>query len=430
MNKTKKGGLLCALLALVYFTSYVTRLNFSAVMAELTSEGTAVLTKSQAGTVGTALFITYGAGQIVSGLLSDRFRPERIIAVGFLLTIACNALMPVCAAALPMTVIWAVNGFAQALFWPPIVSLMATHYDEAGYAKCNWVVSVSCHLATILVYVAVAGCVRFLNWQSVFFGAALFAAAGLSVFLTGFAAFCKGNAPAAGEPLPARPETATKIVETGRDGARKIGIFPLFLATGTVYIMFAIILQGFLKDGVQSWLPNFLTETFGVSSAGAILSNSVLPVFNIIVVSVATVLYRKVFQNEVREALVFFGAVLVCSLLLAVFMGRSAVMCLLLAALITGCAHGINICFISFVPRRFAGCGKVAIVSGVLNACTYVGSAVSSVGVALIAEKMGWRAALLSWGVIALAGILLCVLAYRKWSRFVRAQENAPERGL
>lgn len=454
MNKTKRGGLLCALLALVYFTSYVTRLDFSAVMAELTAEGTGVLTKTEAGTIGTALFITYGAGQIVSGLLCARFRPERVIAAGFLLTVACNILMPVTAAALPMTAIWAVNGFAQALFWPPIVCLMATHYDEAGYAKCNWVVSVACHAATILVYVAVAACVRFWSWQSVFFGAALFAAAVLAVFLVGFSVFQRGlvsdetlsvqrgtpgatperagagKAPASDMQWEKSPGGGVQKTlgehapETTGESTGRIGIFRLFLATGTVYIMGGIVLQGFLKDGVQSWLPNFFTETFGLSASGAILSNAVLPLFNILVVSVATWLYRKVFRNEVREALVFFGAVVVFSLLLAVFMGRSAVLCLLLAALITGCAHGVNLCFISFVPRRFAGCGRVAVVSGVLNACTYIGSAASSYGIALIAEHMGWRAALCSFGAVALAGILLCVLASRKWGRFIRSEQT------
>lgn len=437
MDNVRRGKLLCALLAIVYFTSYVTRLNFSAVIAELTAEGTGLLTKTEAGTIGTALFIAYGVGQIASGMLCTRFRPERVITAGFLLTIACNILMPVTAAALPMTAIWAVNGFAQSLFWPPIISLMATHYDEAGYAKCNLVVSIACHAATILVYVATAACVYFLNWQSVFFGAALLAGVALLVFLFGFSVFRRGLcSPAAAESAGngvAAPmgEVWNDAQKTPGDGVQKepagsaggAGILRLFLATGTVYIMGGIVLQGFLKDGVQSWLPNFFTDTFGLSASGAILSNAVLPLFNILVVSAATLLYRKVFRNEVREALAFFGVIVVCSLLLAVFIDRSAVACLLLAALITGCAHGVNLCFISFVPRRFAGCGKVAVASGLLNACTYIGSATSSYGIALIAERMGWRATLISWGAVALAGILLCVLASRKWGRFIKNEQ-------
>lgn len=408
------------LLSMVYFTSYLTRLNFAAVTAELTAESTGILTKTEAGTITMALFIAYGAGQIVSGIMSDRFRPERVICAGFLLAMGCNILMPIAAGKTAlMTAIWGVNGFAQAFFWPPMVKLMSIYYDEAGYAHCNWAISVAAHLSTIVIYIAVAGCVKYLNWQSAFWGAAVLAALALAIFAVGFSVFRKTAVPAAAiGVIPAAKETKGK--EENGEAPR---LFPLFFSTGTVFILFAIMAQGFLKDGVQSWLPNFFTEVFTFSSSGAILSNTVLPIFNIIVVSLATVLYQKVFRHELREALAFFGVVVVCSILLSLLMGKSAVLCLLLAALITGCAHGVNLMLISFVPRRFAGTGKVSLVSGILNACTYIGSATSSYGVAAVATKLGWQFAVLSWGAVALVGIAVCLLAYRRWGQFIRGTE-------
>lgn len=411
------------LLSMVYFTSYLTRLNFAAVTAELTAESTGILTKTEAGTITMALFIAYGAGQIVSGIMSDRFRPERVICAGFLLAMGCNILMPVAAGKTAlMTAIWGVNGFAQAFFWPPMVKLMSIYYDEAGYAHCNWAVSVAAHLSTIVIYIAVAGCVKYLNWQSAFWGAAVLAALALAIFAVGFSVFRKTAVPVAAiGGSPTAKETKGK--EENEENGEAPRLFPLFFSTGTVFILFAIMAQGFLKDGVQSWLPNFFTEVFTFSSSGAILSNTVLPIFNIIVVSLATVLYQKVFRHELREALAFFGVVVVCSILLSLLMGKSAVLCLLLAALITGCAHGVNLMLISFVPRRFAGTGKVSLVSGILNACTYIGSATSSYGVAAVATKLGWQFAVLSWGAVALVGIAVCLLAYRRWGQFIRGTE-------
>lgn len=57
--------LLVALACAVYFTSYITRLDFNAALANIV-ENTA-MTKSQAGLIGTALFFSYGFGQVVSG---------------------------------------------------------------------------------------------------------------------------------------------------------------------------------------------------------------------------------------------------------------------------------------------------------------------------------------------------------------------------
>lgn len=417
-----RGGLLCILLSMVYFTSYLTRLNFVAVMAELTAETTGILTKTEAGTITMALFIAYGTGQIISGLMSDHFRPERVIAAGFLVAMGCNALMPLAAGKTALMIaIWGVNGFAQALFWPPMVKLMSTYYDEAGYAHCSLAVSIAAHLSTIFVYIAVAGCVKYLNWKSAFYGAAILAALALAVFAIGFSVFRKTAVPmAAIGVIPAAKETKGENSTAPR-------LFPLFFATGTVFILFASMAQGFLKDGVQSWLPNFFTEVFTFSSSGAILSNTILPIFNIVVISLATALYRKVFRHELREALLFFGIVVACSVLLALLMGKSAVVCLFLAAVITGCAHGVNHMLISFVPRRFAGTGKVSLVSGILNSCTYIGSAASSYGVAAVATRLGWRFAVLSWGGVAALGILACLLAYRRWGRFIREPEVESE---
>ena len=56
----------------IYFISYLTRLNFNAVIAEIVSLG--VVSKVDAGLIGTALFVAYGAGQLVSGVLGDKIR--------------------------------------------------------------------------------------------------------------------------------------------------------------------------------------------------------------------------------------------------------------------------------------------------------------------------------------------------------------------
>lgn len=411
ISKNKYITGLCLFLAMVYFTSYVTRLNFNAAMAAIIEEG--ILTKTQAGGIGSALFFTYGFGQLISGALGDRFRPHHIMGMGLGLTAICNILMPlVSASSLAMTVVWGVNGFAQALMWPPIVKLMASYMNEGEYATCNWLVSTAAHTATILIYIAVPACVTWLNWKAAFLISAALAAVAMIAWLLGFRAI-------SGKLVEQTVSSAKRGPAQGR------GRMPLgraFVISGTLMILIAIAMQGFLKDGVQSWMPIFFTEVFRMESSTAILSNMLLPIFNILVVSLATWLYRKVFRHEVREAMAFFGLAVVLSLLLACFYESSAVLCLLLAAIITGSMHGINLMFISFLPRRFAATGKVATVSGICNSCSYVGSCISSYGIALVAERMGWQITLFSWAAIALIGVLLCLLAYRKWSGFIQDQ--------
>ena len=65
------------LCSLTYFISYLTRINYGAVIVEIVrTEG---ITKSAASLATTGSFITYGLGQIISGYLGDRMRPKYLI---------------------------------------------------------------------------------------------------------------------------------------------------------------------------------------------------------------------------------------------------------------------------------------------------------------------------------------------------------------
>lgn len=399
---------LCIALALVYFTSYITRLNYNAAKAAIIADG--IMDKPAAGIIESALFFAYGFGQLVSGMLSDRFRPQHIMATGLGLTACCNILMPLVAPDhLLMTVAWAINGFAQAMMWPPIVKLMATYLNEEEYATGNWLASLAAHSATILIYVAVPLCITLLDWRAAFFISAGMAVVTMIAWLISFRAI-------SGKLTPYEPAVPRK---RGGHAGRGVPLGRAFAVSGTGFILIAIAMQGFLKDGVQSWMPTFFTEVFQMESSAAILSNVLLPVFNILVVTLAVWLYRRVFRHEVMGALVFFSLAVVLCMLLALVFQTSALLCLLLAAIITGSMHGINLMFISFVPRRFAATGKVATVSGICNACSYAGSCVSSYGIAVVAEWLGWQMTILCWGGIALIGVAICLLVRRRWVRFI-----------
>lgn len=404
-------GLLCFLLSALYFTSYVTRINFSAVMADMILNE--VLTKSQAGLVGSALFFTYGFGQILSGLLGDKLSANKIICAGLITTTVCNFLMPICSSPTLMVVIWGVNGLAQAFFWPPIVKLMATYLNSEQYSKCALYVSIAMNAATILIYAVVPVFTAYLNWKAAFFVSSIWAAIFFVVWIFGFREVERRRVHKEIEKLDQTENTEPEIKNEYKLGH-------LFVISGVFFIFVGIICQGFLRDGIQSWLPTFFTEVFKMSSSSAIFSNVLIPIFNIAITYLAIFLFNKVFKNEIKASLVYFILVTILCAVLSVFYKSSAVLCLVIAALITGLLHAINSMLISFLPRRFVFCGKVSSISGIANAFTYVGSTASSYGIAAIAENMGWQASLISWAIIAVLGVVVCILAVNKWTKFIK----------
>ena len=93
---------------------------------------------------------------------------------------------------------------------------------------------------------------------------------------------------------------------------------------------------------------------------------------------------------------------------------------LLLAALLTGCMHGVNLMLICMLPPYYAGYGRISLVSGMFNACTYIGSAASAYGMAAFSESFGWDSTILLWFAVALTGGALCFVFSRQWGKFTR----------
>ena len=72
---------------------------------------------------------------------------------------------------------------------------------------------------------------------------------------------------------------------------------------------------------------------------------------------------------------------------------------------------------IAIAPKRFKRSGKVSTYSGIMNACTYVGAAISTYGFAALATALGWGVTIIVWVGVALLGALLCFIAYPKWKK-------------
>ena len=82
-------------------------------------------------------FITYGAGQIISGLLGDKINPKKLITWGLAASALMNFAVPLCKSPAGITAVWCVNGFAQALMWPPIVRIFSEYLTPSRYKNAT-----------------------------------------------------------------------------------------------------------------------------------------------------------------------------------------------------------------------------------------------------------------------------------------------------
>ena len=401
-SERRKIVLYMVLCCAVYFSSYVTRKNFQVGM-EAIVEGTGIA-KSMLSLAVSGAFVTYGLGQIISGALGDKFQPQKVIFTGILGTCLCNILVPLMPGAVSMTVVWCFNGFFQSMLWPPLVRVMAAIFDEDRYRRACIYVNAAAHAGTIGLYVLVPACVTFSGWKTAFF---VCAAIGLAIGIVWILFTGKFDFLHMDITVPGKEEQPKE----------KANIKSIFVCEGLIFAITAILLQGMLRDGVETWTPSFVKENLGFDTSSSILTAIILPVFGILSYSVANVINKRL-KDELKSSAVFFvGALATSGVLLAFCMSDTfqttvpgKALSVLFIALVTGCAHGINLMLVCDLPLKFAKYGKISTVSGMINMFTYVGSSISTYGIAMLVDNKGWYFAIGSWGVTAILGGVMCVL--------------------
>jgi len=405
MSDNQRYVRLTALCTAVYFTSYISRINLAAVMVDLIQSGFAE--KTAVALALTVCSITYGLGQILSGWLGDRYKPQNVIVMGFLLTGAMNLGVAFLQNPALLAALWAVNGLAQAFMWPPLLAVLTSHFTQDEYSRsCVWV-SWGSSFGTIAVYALSPPLIQLGSFRTVF------AVCGSAAWIMALVWKVLYERSFGGQ-------TFEKVVQTYQEHV------PTRPFTGSVLalmgcIMAGIVFHGALRDGVSNWMPTLVSECFGLDSSSSIYTGVLLPVFSIFSIKAASWLYRKIVPNEVAASGVFFAGGLLAALLLIVFMNRSMPVSALLMATLVGCMHGVNFMLVSMTPPWFRKHGHVSLVSGVLNCSTYVGSAVSTYGVAILSEKLGWNGTIALWSLLAAAGAALCFIIARRWDRFKRS---------
>ena len=410
---------LVALCSAAYFMSYLTRKSYDAsILAICDSTG---LLRTAASLASTAAVVMYGSGQLVTGFLADRLDPRKMIFAALLVTAGCNASMPVAAGCVPaMVALWAVNGFAQAMFWPPLVKIVAVNLPAESFKSAVFWISVACNAAIVTVFVLVSGCIRFAGWRTSF--------AVVSVLAVAMAAAWRASvfklAPEASLPAGAAAGGRGGAGNTAAAPAGRVPMAALLASAGVFPVMAVIACHGIIRDGIEVWAPSIVRDQYGLGTSGSVFSVALLPLFAVGSMVVARRIRRAV-GDEMRAAFLLFCTALGCAAFLFATRGATLAVGLPALAVLSASMHGANLMLIGELPGRFARHGRVGAVSGLLNAFTYVGAAAAIYCFAALRERFsGWRPVFALWMAVLSLGIVLLLFAMPRWLRFRRSEEG------
>lgn len=395
-HKKTKG--LAILFTITYMVSYITRINFGAIISEI--EADTQISRTLLSTAITGSFITYGTGQIVSGICGDLFSPKKLVRLGLTISVIMNLLMPICNNSYLMLIVWCINGFAQAFMLPPIIKLMVAAFSEEYYKKMAVKISWASSYGTIIIYFIAPILITLSGWRTVFLFSALCGI--IMIFI--WNKYCID--------INEMPQENKKTKRASTIAATKALFSPVIIA-----VMICIILQGMLRDGVSTWMPSYIADTYNLDTAISILTGVILPLFSVLCTQIASVLYRKKLKSPVLCSAVMFLTGTIATICLYYSSGNSVLLSVVCSSLLTGAMHGVSAMLTSMVPPFFKKYGNISTVAGILNACAYVGSGISTFGIAILSENIGWQFTLRIWCFIAVLGSFICICSIKPWKK-------------
>lgn len=383
MISSKKQNLLILLCWLMYVSAYFGRYSFSSNITQIMADfGT---DHAATGLVTTCFFFAYGAGQVINGCFCKRYPKRTLFLIATVCSSVFNLLLYVGVPFGTFKYIWLVNGFVQSVFWTLLVHILSCYLDDAHLTRAILIISTTTTAGTLLTYALSSLLSAIGQYRLSFFIAA--------IIMTGCGILWFFLYPYLTRGATIRQRSAD-IPQKG-EGARTQNLRLFLLFAPIVVLGFMAVLDNLIKDGLQTWVPTILKESFGMTDAQSILLSLILPIFGIFGATVSTLLQKKI-RNYILLCALLFGASTVSIAWIMLFIRTQVVGTLIGFGLVVLLMHAVNNVVTSMVPlymRDQIDSGKLA---GILNGACYVGSTIASYGLGMIADTSGgWNAVFL-----------------------------------
>lgn len=396
----KKSNFLIFLCWAAYTSAYVARLNYNASMVEILSQlGT---TKEAAGTVSSFFFFAYGAGQLVNGLLSKKYNTKYSVTIALAASCAVNLAMTFCPGIEMMKYLWFLNGVFQSILWSSLIKTLSDNLQDNKLSRAVMVMSTTVASGTFTAYgLAALFSALEMKWTSIFYVAAAVVGIVAVVWFIGMSNIQKE-----------KKETEA----TEKKEQKKLSLTPLFVFT-VIVILISAVANGFIKDGITTWVPSILKEEFGVPSSLSIIVTLLLPVLSIFGASLVKVLHKKQKNENALNGIFYLASVILAGLIILTLNLKSVPLTLALFGGMACLMSAINNVITSVVPLYSRDKIDSGLSAGLLNTFCYVGSTLATSLLGRIADTKGWNdvfICILIFTVVAFTVCLISVIFTRK----------------
>lgn len=370
----KKSNFLIFLCWAAYTAAYVARLNYNASMVEILSQ--MEITKEAAGAVSSFFFFAYGAGQLINGLLSKKYNTKYSVAIALAASCIINLAMTFCQEIDAMKYLWFFNGVFQSILWSSLIKTLSDNLADSKLSKAVMVMSTTVASGTFVAYgLAALFSYLGLNWTTIFYVASIIVGVVAVLWFVGMGTVKKRNT---------EKETAETKINS------KLSFKPVLIISIAV-ILISAVTNGFIKDGITTWVPSILKEEFGVASSLSIIVTLLLPVLSIFGTTLVNALHKKQKDENVLNGIFYFAAMILTVLIILTLNLKSVPLTLILFGGIACLMSAVNNVITSVVPLYSRDKIDSGFSAGLLNTFCYVGSTLATSMLGKIADTKGWN---------------------------------------
>lgn len=385
--------LLIVLCFLAYTATYVGKYSYAAnINYVIDSFGVDL---KAAGLVETCLFITYGAGQIVNGILCRYYNVKWSVFSGLAIVTILNFLIPFVPFYL-YAVLWSVMGIGAALLWTSLVRLLSDNLPASYLDGAILVMSAPMALGTVIIYGIGAAFAQHGLDQYLFYFAGAFTGivALLWLFLLPLTKAQTARAKVSKE-TPEKPKNLQSPWKA---------YLAFFIVVGLVSIAINLV-----KDGAQTWIPRVLKDSYGFSNSVSSLFTMILPLAGVLGAFIGIAIHKNI-KNLIALILVFLlGGGLSLGLIYFLYADSSTLLIVSMGFL--SCfMYAANNIVTNMIPLYLRDKFPSGLLAGLIDGLCYLGSAISSFGLGGIADAGGWSLVFLILWICLLSVILVSAI--------------------
>lgn len=419
---------------IAYVVFHICRKNIA---VALPSMGEALnLSNTELGLLGSTLYVTYGIGKFINGVIADKANVRTFLPTALILSAICNICFALSALfitpghvsffGLPsatillwvMAFFWGANGWFQSCGFPPVAKSLSYWFSNSERGT-KWSIWSTSHQVGVFAAVALSGFVidKF-GWMAAFYVPAIIC------IVTGFWLFDRLRDKPQSLGLPdvekfrEEPVACNTEDDEEKDERSYFQIFKEHILCNPIIWMLAIayIFVYIIRFGTEDWLVKYLVEVKGNALTIASAKLSTLALVGSAGAIMAGVVSDKLFKGNRTPVNIIFLIMLIVSLYLfatnptgkPIFEVLDYVYAAMIGVFTAGPQMLIGgLCAVESSSKKVASASI-----GFTGVFGYVGAALSASGTGFVVDKFGWSGAIGFWMISTVICVVICTILY------------------